>query len=245
MQARADYQVYVGYADGLRGGADFPNPFALGETIAVGSTTYSIADMIANLSGTPDSGAVMILNTGSTSIDVTGLTVNDRATGSNYNIWAGSGAGQLGAGITLAAGTGAIFAENNGGNNFDSSDYGSINSAAGFDPNSNNCSTGPLASSAYCVNNSPVVTFTVDSITTSQDDTGHVLDTGGYDSAGYNHIHTGGSGSTTENTNESLNWRLIGTTGINNPGGGTGVPEPISLALFGVGIVGLAVARRR
>jgi hypothetical protein len=57
-------------------------------------------------------------------------------------------------------------------------------------------------------------------------DTGHVLTTGGFDLALLN------------NSNESLQWRAIGTTGINNPGGNA-APEPTSLSLLGLGALGL------
>ena len=45
------------------------------------------------------------------------------------------------------------------------------------------------------------------------------------------------------NNNESLNWRLIGTTGVQNPGGS--VPEPASVLLLGSGLVGLAAWLRK
>jgi|GEM_PF-5056776 len=98
--------VYVEYADGLRAGADFPNPFAAGETFTTGGHTYTITHDVSNHSSTPDSGAVMILNTGATDALITNLNVNDRATGGNYSIWTGNGAGQLGAGVTLHASEG-------------------------------------------------------------------------------------------------------------------------------------------
>jgi hypothetical protein len=246
--AHADVGVYVGYADGLRGGADFPSPFGAGETFKVGSTTYTISNMVANLSGTPDSGAIMLLNTGATDVSVTNLVVNDRANGGVYSIWTGFGAGQLGAGITLHAGTGAIFAENSG-NNFDSSDFpnaaalGAAESGTTFDPTTNNCSTGPIAATTACKSVSPLLTFTLNGSDSVFDDTAHVLDTGGYDSACCNHIHTGGSGVPEFNTNESLNWRLIGTTGINKPGGG-GVPEPATWAMMLLGFFGLGATLR-
>ncbi len=167
--------------------------------------------------------------------------MNDRANGSIYAIWGGSV--NAGTPLTLAPNTAAIFLENSG-NNFDASDYGgntNITGISGFNPNSNNCSTGPIAALAQCVNNSPIVTFTVDSTATDLVDAAHVLDTGGFDSAGYVHHHSNG----TDSLNESLQWRLIGTTGINDPGGNSNVPEPGSMMLTGLALAGLMFARRR
>ena len=230
--------VYVGYADGLRGGADFPSPFATGETFTVGLNTYTVTFMDG--SGVMDSGAIMLINTTGADLNVQGLSVNDRANGVTYAIWGGDFP------FTLHAGDAAIFAQNSG-ENFDSSDFGGNThpgSYAGFDPTTNNCSNGPIASEASCVNNSPIVTFTIGGVSTDLKDSGHVLDTGGYDSACCNHLHTGGGGVAQFNTNESLQWRLIGTTGIGNPGGGQ-VPEPSSIALFGTSLLGCVALLRR
>jgi hypothetical protein len=238
--------VYVGYADGLRSGADFPNPFGLAETFIAGGNTYTITNLLANANDGPDAGAVMLLNTGASSISVTNLDVSHVGqSNADFQIWTGNGPLQLGSGITLAPGTGAIFSSTTN-YNFDTSDFSSAAIQTGFNPDTNNCSTGSIAASLACTSTVGLVTFTLDGVTTSFSDTGHVLDTGGYDTALYLHIHTGGGGVPVENYNESLNWRPIGTTGVNNPGGTSGTPEPGIWALMLLGFGGLgAVLRRR
>ena len=73
-------------------------------------------------------------------------------------------------------------------------------------------------------------------------DTAHVLDTGGFDlvnaSPCPNPVDSPGA------CNESLQWRLIGTSGIGNPGGGN-VPEPATLFLLASGLGGLFALRYR
>jgi len=66
-------------------------------------------------------------------------------------------------------------------------------------------------------------------------DSGQVLDTGGFDLV--NASPCPGQPNTSGNCNESLRWRLIGTSGISNPGGNT--PEPASLLLMGTGLLSL------
>ena len=77
----------------------------------------------------------------------------------------------------------------------------------------------------------PVIHLTLDNTAVTFTDTAQVLNTGGFDRA-YN------------GTNESLQWRPIGTTGIGdpggNPGGVPGVPEPSSVTAFTLGVLGLA-----
>jgi hypothetical protein len=237
--------VFVGYFDGLRGGTDYPNPAAVGETYTTGGHTYTISNLLGDINNSPDSGGIMLLNTGATAIVVNNLDVSNVGTSNgHFAIWGG----QLGAGISLAAGTGMIFTQT-GNYDFDSSDYSNAaNSQAGFHPDTNNCSVGAIAASALCTSTAASVTFTLDGLAATYNDTGHILDTGGYDNANYLHIHTGGGGVPEYNYNESLNWRAIGTSGVDDPGGiRGGVPEPASwsLMLLGFGGLGAALRHRR
>lgn len=217
------YSVFVGYADSLRPSPFFPTP-------------YDTADVFQGNLGALDTGAVRLLNTGATPITLNGLTVTLNPGGGgpgtvNFSLWS------FGVGISLLPGQNAVFGSTLN-YNFDTSDFGVLGGSA---PIGNNCSIGPTSTTALCINNAPVVTFTVDGVTTPLHDTAHVLDTGGFDFVNANPCPV--SGDVPGACNESLQWRLIGTTGIEDPGGGT-VPEPVSLALFGLGILGVAAARR-
>ena len=83
---------------------------------------------------------------------------------------------------------------------------------------------------AVCAANVGTVSVTVDGITTIFNDTGAILNTGGYDFVNFS-----------QDGNESINWNLIGTQGNR---GGT-VPEPSAFLLFGSGLLGVASQIRR
>ena len=215
LQTQASsFSVYVGYADSLRPSPFFPNP-------------YDTADIFQGNLGSLDTGAVRIMNTGGVPIILQGLTVtlNPGAGPIPFNLWS------FGGGLSLGPGQNAVFGST-ANYNFDTSDFGVLGS---FAPNNDNCSTGPAALTPLCLANAPLVAFTVDGVTVTLKDTGHVLDTGGFDFVNANPCPV--VGDVPGACNESLQWRLIGTTGIQNPGGT--IPEPETLTLLGLGLAGL------
>lgn len=88
---------------------------------------------------------------------------------------------------------------------------------------------------ANCLAYQPLVVFSLNGTPASYRDSGHVLDTFGYDLI--NLPRPSGDG------NESINWNLIGTTPTR--GGGGSAPEPAAVLLMGPALLALGLFRRR
>jgi hypothetical protein len=221
--AKADtFSVYTGYADNLRPSGFFPTPW-IGDPGVVSESSGAQSF---------DSGAILIVNTGSTALNISNFTVSNFNNGAVYNIWNP---------LTIAVGGSGIFTQTSS-YNFDSSDNANSlppGNIFPLDPGGNGiggCSSSAAAQagagiSGYCSARAPVVAFTDNSTAYSLSDTGHILDTGNYD-----FINGSPDG------NESINWNLIGNE-ANRAGG---VPEPSTWAMMILGFAGIGfMAYRR
>jgi hypothetical protein len=196
-------QVLVGYADTLRPAGFFPTPW-IGDTGVVSNDVYGCA-------GSGDCGAIAIDNrTGVTpvTVELGDWTVNFADQGNPASV------------LVIPAGDFGIFVLN------DSSDQSFIPGAGPGTP-AVGC-TGTVLTNPNPAQTCPTfqLSFNGGAFTTFLD-SGHVLDTNGWDE--------GGAGET-----EAFQWRPVGTSGTHS-----GLPEPMTLSIFGAGLVGAAALRRR
>lgn len=198
----AAYEVQVGYVDGLRSGLFFPNPW-------IGDPNVVSTDPFGCLGTGPDCGAIRVINQSGSTLNISDLTFSI-----NY-----SGVYDAGA-LSIPTGDSGIFVLN------DSSDISYISGATygnlalgctGSGTNPNPADACPLV--FISIGGGPSTQF---------NDSGHVLDTGGFDFA-------------SNGSNELFAWRDIGTFG----GQAGSVPEPLTLSLFGAGLAGAVAMRRR
>jgi len=126
-----------------------------------------------------DAGAIRLDNNTDEPMNVNGVTVDLGRPGPSFNLW----------GSFVVPAHGTVILTQTQQFNFDTSDYPITQ-----------CDQLPLANDPRI----PRVTVNIGGTNTTYFDTGHILDTGGFDLAC--------------KANESLQWRLIGTTGINSNG---------------------------
>jgi hypothetical protein len=184
----AGVEVWVGYADTVRADpANFPTPFT-----GAGIQTFSRAECKSQTSTECDSGAVRIVNNSPSSVTVNSVVVGMSTC--TMDLWPHNVVVPAGGQMVMADTSGAVPAgcpNVASGFQFDTSDIG---------PNGTNWSFNCAQSGII-----PSVTTTIDGVTTTANDSGQVLNTGGVDKAACPGVPGGGL------ANESTQWTLIGT----------------------------------
>ena len=181
--------VFVGYADDVRASPSFPVPWqGSPNTTFIGNGPSFDAGGI-RLDNNSDSPIVI----NDVFVTVPGWTTSDRFDSH------GNGIADLWGSFTIAPHSTVILTQT-GEFNFDTSDFGLRGCG----------DTIPDGQAPF-----PAVQITINGVPTTFNDTGHVLDTGGFDLACRG--------------NESLQWRLIGTAGIQNTTGHLTLNPPTSV----------------
>src|SRR5579864_2330143 len=190
----ASLAVYVGYADNLRADPNFPVPWQ-------GSPNTTFIGVGPSF----DSGAIRLDNNSSSPIQVDDVfvTVPGWTATSNRDSH-GNGIADLWGSFTIPANSTVILAQTSNANNFDTSDFGLTGCG----------NTIPDGQAPF-----PTVKITINGVPATFNDSGHILDTGGFDLACRG--------------NESLQWRLIGTSGIQNATGHVTLAPPTSVQAAG------------
>jgi hypothetical protein len=154
-----------------------------------------------------DSGGILIVNTGTTDVVLgQGAKVDGFHNGTIYQLWDTLIPPQ---GVTIHPAGKLILAQTEADNSSASCIRTPANCYSNFD------SSDTPVSSALSTN-TPVIHLTLNNITETFTDTAQVLNTGGFD--------FGNSLS----RNESVQWRLVGTTGPLFPGGSGVIPGPVT-----------------
>ena len=271
VRASTQYSVYVGYGDNDHAGSNFPSIWcgdAGVQFIGSGGIYNGNPSDTANCPGTYDGGAVMVQNTGTTPLTISGLSItlpkpgadcNSNGCGgtdggptcggigrsTTWNIWFGtidyfgsSTVAYTAGTVTVQPGNYAIFTQTSGGGNCPSGP-GPNSGQADFDTSDANFLFNCPATPTTDTQSAPQITFAIDGAAQpTLTDTGHTIDTGGQD--------PGNCG-----VNEALGWRPITVTcGESCPSNQIpptlGVPQfPIpAVAVAAIGLVAFAFTAR-
>jgi hypothetical protein len=210
--------VYVGYADSLRPSGFFPNPWLGG--------TGVVSESAAAQGGGFDAGAIRIDNNTGAAITISNFTTTFNAGTVVFNFWSP---------LVIPDGGHGIFTQTVA-YNYDTSDFGYFGGGPvnidGTHPLGGCTNPQNATQVAGCLAYRPQISFSADggATTLSYTDSGHILDTFGYD-----FINGSSDG------NESINWNLVGST----PTRGGTVPEPGTYGLLGAGLSAISLVLRR